>query len=48
MTQSEHELESALIAQLKGMEYNVIRISKEADMRRNLRQQGETLLFVGS
>jgi type I restriction enzyme R subunit len=41
MTQSEHELESALIAQLKGMEYNVIRISKEADMRRNLKQQLE-------
>jgi len=39
--QSEAALEAALIAQLKKMEYEFVRISNEADMLANLKQQLE-------
>ncbi len=40
-TQSEHTLEQALIAQLQGMEYELVRIENDADMRANFKRQLE-------
>jgi type I restriction enzyme R subunit len=40
-TQSEYALEQALIAQLKGMEYEFVRIDTDIDMRGNLKRQLE-------
>ena len=40
-TQSEYELENALIAQLVGMEYEQVRIENDSDMRGNFKRQLE-------
>ena len=40
-TQSEYELENALIAQLVGMEYEQVRIENDSDMRSNFKRQLE-------
>ena len=40
-TQSEYELENALIAQLVGMEYELVRIENDSDMRANFKRQLE-------
>jgi len=40
-TQSEYELENALIAQLVGMEYEQVRIENDSDMRANFKKQLE-------
>ena len=40
-TQSEYELEKALIAQLVEMEYEPVRIENDADMRANFKRQLE-------
>lgn len=41
MSQSEAQLETALIAQLQAMEYQLVRIDNEADMKANLQRQLE-------